>query len=416
MAPARATTTPSSPTLRTLLLLGLLSPLASADIIIATDPQTTTAPVVETASVLDASGIPITTANDPADNAWYIPLTGPASSPTGAAWGARIQYNNDALNEILPIAFSANPSATATTSTSAPSATATLSSATSPGEGNQNGTLETPLTSTTTLLLGTDSTFNLTIDGNSSSLSTLPLGLNLGLQGKWNGSIVLGGNYDANRIYDESHWQTLPETSAGNTSFISTGLSSISAVVLQLYSSTPNTSASAATAYPFDTTTVDETSKNLTALLDFNSEVISVPDDKWCGRNISVVFNPASEAYPEFEIPIWAELIPAGQRCVVAGDTVTLGRPFFQATYLYVTAEGDLYFSSVTTEDLEVQLKTFDLHSALSEDAADGGNGTTVSVKGSGTSAGVGGGLAGESRVLGGLMGLLVMVVVLGCL
>ncbi|PWY83624.1 hypothetical protein BO70DRAFT_403939 [Aspergillus heteromorphus CBS 117.55] len=354
----------------TLLLFGLIAPpFASADITIDTNPQTTPAAVVETVSLLDASGIPITTANDPADNAWYVPLTGPASSPTGASWGARIQYSNDALNEILPIAFG-SPSST---SSNTPSQTATLSSASSPDEQEQDGTLEIPLTSSS-ILLGKDSTVTITTisdEGtNITSLSTLPVGLNLGLQGKWNGSLVLGGNYDSNRIYDESHWQTLSETSAGNTSFITTGIVSVSAVVLQLYSSTPNASASAAS-YPFDTTDVQSTTKDLPAVLNFTSEVITVPEEKWCGRNISVLFNPTSEEYPEFEIPIWAELIPAGER------------PFFQAAYF-----------SITTENLDVKTKTFDLHVALSEDATSlngtGGNGTGTTGSGK-TSAGVGG-------------------------
>ncbi|GCB21715.1 hypothetical protein AAWM_04600 [Aspergillus awamori] len=388
----------SSQSLLTGFLLTLISsPFASAELTLASNPQTTSAPV-ETVSLIDASGIPITTANDPADNAWIIPLTGPASAPTGAAWGAQIQYNND-LAGILPVAFgtpttTAKPTATATTKAAAASTTtATFVSAGSPGQ--KSGNFELEIAFSNTLLLSQDTSLNITSTinkTNSTTIPSLPVGLNLGLQDKWNGSIVLGGNYDSNRIYDEPHWQTTPETSAGNTSFIDTGMLDISAVILQLYT-TPNATASSKDAeYPFGGTSVQETSKTLPAMLDFNSEFLSVPDESWCGRNISIVFNPDSESYPIFDIPVWAELVPK-ERCQVSSGEVVLGRPFFQAAYVYVNSAGDVYFSSITTEDVDVATKPFDLHVQLSEAV----NGTETYGGGNGTATGSGSDATGTS-------------------
>ncbi|OJZ85129.1 hypothetical protein ASPFODRAFT_82234 [Aspergillus luchuensis CBS 106.47] len=402
------------------LLIGFLltlisSPFASAELTLASNFQTTSAPV-ETVSLIDASGIPITTANDPADNAWVIPLTGPASAPTGAAWGAQIQYNND-LAGILPVAFgtpttTSKPTATATgkaTSTT----TATFVSAGSPGQKTE--TLDLEIAFSNTLLISQDTNLNITSTTNktnSTTIPSLPVGLNLGLRNKWNGSVVLGGNYDSNRIYDEPHWQTTPETSAGNTSFIDTGMLDISAVILQLYT-TPNATTSSEDAeYPFGGTSVQETSKSLPAMLDFNSEVLSVPDESWCARNISIVFNPDSESYPIFDIPVWDELV-SKERCQVSSGKVVLGRPFFQAAYVYVNSAGDMYFSSITTDDVDVATKPFDLHVQLSEavngtESYGGENGTAT---GSGSDAT---GTSGAGRL--GVEGLCGVVVGLGLL
>ncbi|GKZ24379.1 hypothetical protein AbraCBS73388_011190 [Aspergillus brasiliensis] len=402
----------SSQSLLTGFLLALISsPFTSADLTVASNPQTTSAPV-ETVSLIDASGIPITTANDPADNAWVIPLTGPASAPTGAAWGAQIEYNNN-LAGILPIAFgtpttTAKPTATATEKASS-STTATFVSAVSPGEKTGNFNLEIAFSNT--LLLSQDTDLNITSTANktnSTTIPSLPVGLNLGLQDKWNGSLVLGGNYDSNRIYDEAHWQTTPETSAGNTSFIDTGMLDISAVILQLYTTPNETTSSEDAEYPFGGTSVQETSKSLPAMLDFSSEFLSVPDDSWCGRNISIVFNPDSESYPVFDIPVWGELVPK-ERCEVSGDRVVLGRPFFQAAYVYVNSAGDVYFSSITTDDVAVATKPFDLHVQLSEAVSGtetyGGNGTATG-SGSNATGTSGAGRLGFEGVWGVVMGI----------
>ncbi|PYH70920.1 uncharacterized protein BO88DRAFT_442378 [Aspergillus vadensis CBS 113365] len=407
---------PSFSLLTGFLLTLISSRFASADLTLASNPQTTSAPV-ETVSLIDASGIPITTANDPADNAWVIPLTGPASAPTGAAWGAQIQYNKN-LAGVLPVAFgtpttTAKPTATATGKASSTTTTATFVSAGSPGQKTE--TLDLEIAFSNTFLLSQDTSLNITSTTNktnSTTIPSLPVGLNLGLQNKWNGSVVLGGNYDSNRIYDEPHWQTTPETSAGNTSFIDTGMLDISAVILQLYT-TPNATTSSEDAeYPFGGTSVQETSKSLPAMLDFNSEVLSVPDESWCARNISIVFNPDSESYPIFNIPVWDELVPK-ERCQVNSGKVVLGRPFFQAAYVYVNSAGDVYFSSITTDDVDVATKPFDLHVQLSEavngtESYGGENGTAT---GSGSDAT---GTSGAGRL--GVEGLWGMVVGMGFL
>ncbi|RAK98140.1 uncharacterized protein BO80DRAFT_504265 [Aspergillus ibericus CBS 121593] len=379
-----------------LLFLLALIPFTTAQITIDSDAQTTASPSVETISLIDASGIPITTASALDNNAWFIPLTGPASSPTGASWGAQVQYDND-LAEMLPIAFgttTTTSTSTSTTSTSTPT-TATLLSAGSPSSETGTLELELPLPTSNTLLLGKDTTLTITSPNttNTTTLSTLPVGINLGLANHWNGSLVLGGNYDSNRIYNEPHWQTTPETSSNNSTFITTGLQSLSAVTLNLYT-TPNTttttsSSSSSELYPFGTSTLQSSTTPLPALLNFTSETITVPSLSWCNRNISIIFNPTEEAYPEFDIPIWGDLIPAGERCVVM-DTgvVVLGRPFFQAAYLYVAAEGNVYFSSVTREDRPVVTREFDLHVRLSEAV----EGTDMGVNGTGYGYGGGNG------------------------
>ncbi|PWY93072.1 hypothetical protein BO94DRAFT_622263 [Aspergillus sclerotioniger CBS 115572] len=370
-----------------ILLLALtLTPFTTAQLTLdTTDPQTTASPSVETVSFIDASGIPITTASALDNNAWYIPLTGPAPSPTGASWGAQVQYNDD-LAEMLPIAFG-------TTSTS--SSTATILSASGPT--TQSGSLELslPLPTSNTFLLGKDTSLTITTTESNSTLSTLPVGINLGFANHWNGSLVLGGNYDSNRIYNEPHWQTTPETSSGNSSFITTGIQDISAVTINLFS-IPNTT-TPTTSYPFGSSSIESSTSAIPAILNFTSETISVPDSTYCGRNISIIFNPTEEAYPEFDIPVWGDLIPEGSRCEVnSKGKFVLGRPFFQAAYLYVSAEGDVYFSSVTRENVGVSPRGFDLHVRLSQvvegtdmgvnGTGTGGNGTSVGGKVSGKS------------------------------
>ncbi|OJJ96257.1 hypothetical protein ASPACDRAFT_47027 [Aspergillus aculeatus ATCC 16872] len=372
----------------TLFTLASVGVLASAQLAVDTTPVTAAASV-ETVSMIDASGLPITTVSDAGDNAWYIPLTGPASAAT-AAWGANVHMHSDAA-ALLPITFGTAP---APTSTPTVHTTRTLSQETSAlptatvspigtpsGDESTTSTLEIPLNpEANALLLGADtaltifSTVIATAENptniSTTNLTTLPVGMNLGFGSHWPGALVFGGNYDANRIWNESHWQTTPETSAGNGSFAQTGTQLLaSGVQLKLYP-TPNlTGDTNTTYYPFDTSSnPTTTSTTLPATLNFTAETLTVPDASFCDRNFTVVFNPASATYPLFGIPIWADLVPAGSRCVVGsgGDEIILGRPFFQAAYVYVTDVGDLYFSSIRRDgSVGVAPREFDLHAVL---------------------------------------------------
>ncbi|RAL11851.1 uncharacterized protein BO97DRAFT_87393 [Aspergillus homomorphus CBS 101889] len=402
--------------------------LASAQLAVDTTPVTAAAPV-ETVSMIDASGLPITTVSDAGDNAWYVPLTGPASVAT-AAWGASVHLNRGAA-EILPITFGTTATPTrktrVATSTSLPKAT--VSPLGSPSRNEETtSTLEIPLTTEeNALLLGADTT--LTIEStviataenptniSTTNLTSLPVGMNLGFAPFWAGALVFGGNYDSSRIFNESHWQTTAETSAGNCTFIQTGTQALSGVQLRLYG-TPSASATTNTntSYPFDTTQIISTTTTLPATLNFTSETLTVPDATLCDRNFSVIFNPTSGTYPIFEIPVWADLVPAGARCVVGtGEEVVLGRPFFQAAYVYITDIGDLYFASIRRDDMAVVPREFDLHAVLGVtggvDAY--GNGTVGNGTGEGARKGA---ASGAGRVVGGFGWGAVVGVLMGLL
>ncbi|PYI16392.1 hypothetical protein BO99DRAFT_366316, partial [Aspergillus violaceofuscus CBS 115571] len=366
--------------------------------------------------MIDASGLPITTVSDAADNAWYIPLTGPASAAT-AAWGASAHIHRDAA-ALLPITFGTAPSSTPTvhkTRSLSPETsalpTATVSPIGSPsGDESTTASLEIALNpEANALLLGTDT--SLTISStviataenptniSTTNLTTLPVGMNLGFGTQWPGALVFGGNYDANRIWNESHWQTTPETSAGNSTFTQTGTQLLSSgVQLKLYP-TPDPTLSTNATYPFDTAAAPTTtSATLPATLNFTAETLTVPDASFCARNFTVVFNPDRATYPLFEIPVWADLVPAGQRCVVGtGEEIILGRPFFQAAYVYITDVGDLYFSSIRRDGgIGIAPKEFDLHAVLG--AGEGGD---VYANATAEEAGIkGSAVSGEGRVM----------------
>ncbi|RAH71864.1 uncharacterized protein BO66DRAFT_447523 [Aspergillus aculeatinus CBS 121060] len=374
-------------TLFTLASVGLL---ASAQLAVDTTPVTAAASV-ETVSMIDASGLPITTVSDAGDNAWYIPLTGPASAAT-AAWGANVHMHSEAA-ALLPITFGTAPAPSVHKTRSPSQETSALPTATvSPigtpsGDESTTSTLEIPLNpEANALLLGADTSLTIlstviaTAENptniSTTNLTALPVGMNLGFGSHWPGALIFGGNYDANRIWNESHWQTTPETSAGNGSFTQTGtLLLASGVQLRLYP-TPNLTGNTTT-YPFDTTSPPITTTTpLPATLNFTAETLTVPDASFCDRNFTVVFNPDSATYPLFEIPVWADLVPAGSRCVVGsrGGEIILGRPFFQAAYVYVTEVGDLYFSSIRRDgSVGVAPREFDLHAALGGGMGGGG-------------------------------------------
>ncbi|PYH43681.1 uncharacterized protein BP01DRAFT_300672 [Aspergillus saccharolyticus JOP 1030-1] len=400
-----------------LLFAASLGLLASAQLAVDTSPVTAAAASVETVSMIDASGLPITTASDAAANAWYIPLTGPASAAT-AAWGASVHIGSSGA-EILPITFG-----TIATPTHQPTATVFPAGAPSGDTSSSSSSLEIALNSAQdALLLGADSTVSVlstviaTADSptniSSTNLTSLPVGLNLGLAGHWPGALVFGGNYDANRIYNETHWQTTAATSAGESTFIATGAQSVGKVQLHLYASPATTETNSPstndTTYPFATTTISQTTQPLPATLNFSRDTLTVPDASFCDRNFTIGFNADSATYPRFEIAVWADLVPAGSRCVAdaGAGAIVLGRPFFQAAYVYVTAGGDLYFSSIRRDGaVGVAPREFDLHAVLG-----GGNGNGTGDGDGAQESAVSG--AGRGRgTLGGGWGLVWMAVV----
>ncbi|GIK05112.1 hypothetical protein Aspvir_009213 [Aspergillus viridinutans] len=207
------------------------------------------------------------------------------------------------------------------------------------------------------LNLGNDSHLTVTTSGidEDTSIKTVPFGLNLGHKGEWNGSLALGGFYDANRLTDDAtSWISIAETMNSNGTFLQTGKQTLSAVILRVWKYNPgpsgtNTSINAKVkrSGPFSVSDESEPSIVYPARLDMTSDSLILPRD-WCGRNITLEINMfpnrVASATSSILIGIPGNLTDNRSRCSFEQNTeeIVLGRPFFQAAYLYVDVTGEV--------------------------------------------------------------------------
>ncbi|KAF2006493.1 hypothetical protein P154DRAFT_615242 [Amniculicola lignicola CBS 123094] len=193
------------------------------------------------------------------------------------------------------------------------------------------------------LFLGPDSNlsaFTNEAGRNDVDIPTLPFGLNLGFLWRFNGSITLNAYYDANRINSTS-WIPLPNSakSQAESTFLFNGTFPFSAKV-------NNTAC--------------------TAILDFNSDAIVLPPGYSC-KDLTVEI---VDAEPKYNIHIPEYLLSNTTRCLVRNetvlnsdprkDTVVLGKPFFQAAYVYVEKSGQVYIARANDYDLAPKPEKFD--------------------------------------------------------
>ena len=221
------------------------------------------------------------TAN-PTENAWYIPLAG-AGGDSSSPWGANVTTNGNSSPKLIPLVIS-NGTQTGVSGSSSSSA-AVFPNAGSLAGGNNHQSLEVQLedASNPELVLGLNAALGLS--SSSQTVPTVPFGLNLGLAGKWNGSVLFGGDYDANRIYGQSAWQTVPEASNISSTFLATGHLPVASVSVRLFhyqsGQPPNAMGDA---YPFGPSIADNNIQTVPAVLNISSESLILPAGDFCGN------------------------------------------------------------------------------------------------------------------------------------
>jgi hypothetical protein len=198
-----------------------------------------------------------------------------------------------------------------------------------------------------TIVLGSNSALNLTGAGLPVELiiPTVPFGVNFGHINIWNGSVTLGGRYDASRINSTS-WTLVPESASGNSTFLKDG--------------TQKTNV---------TLTFRGHSESFPAILDINHDAIILPSSFNCSYNVIeslvVRINSPNTSDPMLNVVIPSNLTASTDRCIQLQENdpnnhkVILGRPFFQATYAYVDKEGQVYLAAAHQYDLGIDAQPF---------------------------------------------------------
>ncbi|KAF2017510.1 hypothetical protein BU24DRAFT_151907 [Aaosphaeria arxii CBS 175.79] len=175
------------------------------------------------------------------------------------------------------------------------------------------------------------------------NVTTVPFGLNIGRKDVFNGSISLNGNYDANRINSTS-WINL----GLQKSFLERGTLNVTANV-----------------HSMNGKKVIETNAT-TILIDFNSPAITLPK----GHNCTDLHISSLDSNSASSIHISDYLIANETRCQVSSNDgenskVILGRPFFQATYLYAEKDGSVFLAQANDYKLPPKAEKFDKQGKL---------------------------------------------------
>lgn len=263
---------------------------------------------------------------------WVIPISGPSNELTGE-WGVNVSTLLD-NGQTDPNHVSLLPIAIPSGSPQLPSVSSTSSVYSSADTYDQDDQSESWIPAPgSSLLIGPNS--NLTVStpsetsGNSIStvndtFSTLPFGINLGLANAYDGSLVFGGSYDANRVAYQATWQKLP----GNSSdFLGSGRQEYTDGIR--VGSPPSGSSQR-------------------VILDFQQEAVVITAGAatgvHCGQTLQIRLGDGQP------VSIDASLLPTLGRCsesdsAVQDGSVLLGRPFFQAVYLYANSDMSLYFA-----------------------------------------------------------------------
>lgn len=275
---------------------------------------------------------------------WVFPIAGLSDDPS-APWGVDVSaITSDGRpdpnsNTLRHLAFSSNSSLSPQDVTSTQSI---YSSATSYGPDNSQSQMWIPaiggnlnLGPNNNLTVSTPTTSSgSTISIVNNSFTALPFGLNLGRANAWNGSLVFGGSYDTNRLADRA-WHKLP--GAPNSFFVVSGREEIGS------SSGPNV-----------TVGRPPPGTQQRVILDFTSDAVTLTPGASvgsnCGQSLPIAISGASWS-------IDGALLQAPNRCTqndpsVPDGTVILGKPFFQATYLYADADSSLYIAQAGSMNL----------------------------------------------------------------
>ncbi|CEJ61169.1 hypothetical protein PMG11_09709 [Penicillium brasilianum] len=280
-------------------------------------------------------------------NAWVIPLTGPTT--TGATWGANISESADKASNKVPIALGGGDQNDSLSTAIAVDAIA------SAGTSNEQLLVprgpELPLGNTSLSVQSGGSIIQ------KASIPTVPFSLTLGYGSTWNGSVILGGYFDKNRIFGEK-WTPTEETSGGNTTLLSTGKQSIGTVSIRKFTFQGDVSGDEGSkitpSTPFGNSKAGTVDSNHDAILDFTSDTIALPRTivAQTSRSLSTL------------VPVPAELTSSNQ-CTSTSGTIVLGKPFFQAAIIHVDSGGDIYFNAANRWAFPVSLDVFNKDAML---------------------------------------------------
>lgn len=304
----------------------------------------------------------------PSNSVWQIPLVGLSNTITDP-WGVNITTDNKTSPYTIAVS-NAKPS------------TLNNGSEIQPGlltigdDSVKANTLELGAdTSKKEITVGNNSHLNISTSSDSvgnTSTPTVPFGLNLGYQGTWNGSLVLGGDYDANRV-TTGVWNLLNESANGNSTFLTSGQQTLSTVHLKFRSINTSTEA-------------DET---YSAVINLNDDAITLPSQAGigiCAAGFSIVLNTISGATKKagnVTIDFPSNLTTSSGRCTTdnetSSNTITLGRPFFQAAYIYTDKQGQLWVNPAHQHNFPPKSLKFDstqsLHTSTSPSSGPSGPG-----------------------------------------
>lgn len=185
-------------------------------------------------------------------------------------------------------------------------------------------------------------------------IPTVPFGFDLGLEERFNGSVVLGGAYDANRIASTS-WHLLDETAAGNATFLARGTQQLQVALIAMDALSSRST--------FQTS-------QISAIMDFNNYTIVLPHDASFQCSSDIVIAPPGVDQPDAAGAVLLAANKTRDACVQreaddTDQTLVLGRPFFQAAYIYVEEDGAVYVASTNQHDLPVRTVPFDRNSSI---------------------------------------------------
>ncbi|RHZ63229.1 uncharacterized protein CDV56_107027 [Aspergillus thermomutatus] len=358
-------------------LLSLLQILASSARSTAHDEPTATTTVIVSATETYYPSSTSTPVPIISPDPWVIPLVGLSEDVT-TPWGANVTTGNGTVNAYtISVGEGDSDSDGGEYGTQLLNRTQyALMDAQFLGDLNGNHVnLSVSQNDHPILNLGNSSHLTVTTSGKDENIliNTVPFGLNLGHKGEWNGSLAVGGLYDANRLTDDATcWISLAETMNNNGTFLQTAKQTLSAVIVRVWKYNPspsgtNTSINAKVkrSGPFSVSDEAEPSIVYPARLDLTSDTLILPRD-WCGRNVTLEINMfpnrVGSVSSSILIGIPGNLTDSSSRCSFEQDTeeIVLGRPFFQAAYLYVEVTGEVRILPANQYDLPPKPIPFD--------------------------------------------------------
>jgi len=163
-------------------------------------------------------------------------------------------------------------------------------------------------------------------------IPTVPFGFNLGYKDRYNGTVVLGRSYDANRVASTS-WRLLNETATGNAFILASGVQGLQVAFTSLDSLSMRTTFQVS---------------QIIATMDFNNDSIILPHHSSFQCTSILVVAPPEVHQPDAPGAIMIHPNITKDTCYKCeaedtDQTIVLEKPFFQAAYIYMRTRMVLY-------------------------------------------------------------------------